>query len=171
MALSPEHRRLLIVDQGVGAFVVNFLLNGCIAWALFHSVGRVPLWGQSSIAGDTFVTAFVLPLLTCLIVTRIVQRQLARGRVLPLAGAPTSRAIRALSSMSTVRRAVALGFGGVVAAALPTVLWFVWAGPSELPLDSFLWFKATFAAALAAGVAPLIAWLALASPRSRTRVA
>jgi hypothetical protein len=166
MTLSPEHRRFLIVDQGVGATVINFLLNGGIAWALFHSVAYVPLWGQSSIAGDTFATAFLLPLLTCLIVTRIVHRQVASGHLLPLAVAPKLSAMQLLISLSTLRRGMLLGIGGVVLAALPTVLWFVWAGPSEVSLGSFLWFKASFAAVLAAGVTPLIAWLALASPSS-----
>jgi hypothetical protein len=147
MALSREHRRLLVVEQGVGATLVNFLLNAGIAWALFRSVDRVPLWGQSSIAGDTFATAFLLPLLTCLIVTRAVRRQVAGGR------------------------GMLLGIGGVALAAIPTVVWFAWAGPSELPRGSFLWFKASFAAVLAAGVTPLIAWLALASAPAPERPA
>lgn len=166
MALSREHRRFLIVDQGVGATVVNFLLNGAIAWSLFRSAVRVPLWGESSIAGDTIVTAFLLPLLTCLIVTRIVHRQLAGGHVLPLAEAPRSGALQRLASLSTLRRGLILGLAGVVVAALPTVLWFASAGPPELARDSFLWFKASFAAVLAAGVTPLIAWLALMSAPS-----
>lgn len=171
MALSPEHRHFLIVDQGVGATVVNFLLNGGIAWALFHSAVHVPLWGQSSIAGDTFATAFLLPLLTCLIVTRIVHRQVAGGRILPLAAAPKSGAMQLLISLSTLRRGMLLGLGGVVFAALPTLLWFVWARPSGLSAGSFLWFKAGFAAVLAAGITPLIAWLALASPSSHGQAA
>jgi hypothetical protein len=171
MALSPEHRRMLVVEQGVGATLVNFLLNAGIAWALFHSVDRVPLWGQSSIAGDTFATAFLLPLLTCLIVTRAVRRQVADGRVSPLAAAPRSGAVRLLLALPTGRRGMLLGIGGVALAAIPTVLWFAWAGPSELPRGSFLWFKASFAAVLAAGVTPLIAWLALASAPSHERAA
>ena len=166
MALSPGHRRLLIVDQGVGATVVNFLLNGGIAWLLFHSVAYVPLWGQSSIAGDTFATAFLLPLMTCLIVTRMVHHQVADGRVLPLPVVPTSGAVQFLASLSTFRRGMVLGLAGVVLGALPTILWFAWEGPPELPQGSFLWFKASFAAVLAAGVTPLIGWLALVAPAS-----
>ena len=161
MVLSPEHRRLLIVDNGVGSAVVNFLINGAIAWALFHSMPYVPLWGQSSIAGDTFATAFLLPLLTCLIVTRIVHRQVVAGRVLPLPMVSAPRPMQFLALLSTLRRGLALGLGGVALGALPTVLWFIWAGPPELQRESFLWFKAGFAAVLAAAVTPLIAWLAL----------
>ena len=171
MALLPEHRRFLIVDQGVAATVVNVLLNGVIAWALFHSVAYVPVWGQSSIAGDTFATAFILPLLTCLIVTRIVHRQTAGGRVRPLAVLPKSGVVKFLASLSTLRRGVVLGLGCVALGALPTLLWFVWAGPSELSQYSFLWFKASFAAVLAAAVTPLIGWLALVSQSSGAQAA
>jgi hypothetical protein len=171
MALSPEHRRFLIIDQGLGPTVINFLLNGGIAWALFHSVAYVPLWGQSSIAGDTFATAFLLPLLTCLIVTRIVHRRVATGRVLPLAVLSTSGVAQFLSALSTLRRGIVLGLSGVALGALPTLLWFVWAGPPELPLHTFFWFKASFAAILGAVVTPLIGWVALLSPISDRQAA
>jgi hypothetical protein len=166
MALSPEHRRFLIVDQGVGAAVVNFLLNGGIAWLLFHSMAHVPLWGQSSIAGDTIATAFLLPLLTCLIVTRVVRRQIAGGRVSSLAATPASAVLQSLASLSTLRRGVFLGLGGVVFAAIPTILWFATLGPPQLSQESFLWFKASFAAVLAVGFTPLIGGLALMAPPS-----
>ena len=37
MLLARDHRRFLIVDQGVGPTVVNFLLNAGIAWLMFRS--------------------------------------------------------------------------------------------------------------------------------------
>lgn len=171
MVLSPEHRRLLVVDQGVVAAVVNFLLNGGIAWLLFRSMNHVPLWGQSSIAGDTVATAFLLPLLTCLIVTRVVRRQIANGRVPPLAATPASTALQFLASLSILRRGVLLGVGGVVLAAIPTILWFATLGPTQLSQGAFLWFKASFAAALAVGFTPLIGGLALVAPSSAGQTA
>jgi hypothetical protein len=66
-SLTPAQRRFVLLDDGVGAFVVNLLLNGAIAWLLFRKATHVPMWGQSSIADDTIVTAFLLPAITCLI--------------------------------------------------------------------------------------------------------
>jgi hypothetical protein len=54
--MSPEHRRFLVLEQGIGSALFNFVLNGAIAWLLFRSFERVPLWGQQSIAGDTIGT-------------------------------------------------------------------------------------------------------------------
>ena len=74
--MSPAQRRYLVVEQGVGAAVFNFVLNAVIAWLMFRRQDVVPLWGQQSIAGDTIGTSLLLPLITCLVVTR-----LARGHV------------------------------------------------------------------------------------------
>src|SRR5260370_7320498 len=74
---TPAQRRYMLLDNGVGPFVINFLINAVIAWLLFRHATHVPLWGQSSIAGDTIATSFLLPLITCLIVTPIAP---GRGR-------------------------------------------------------------------------------------------
>jgi len=168
MTLSAQHRRLLWLDQGVGSAVFNFLLNAAIAWLLFHSAEVVPLWGQTSIAGDTLATAFILPLLTSLIVSRMVAGQVAAGRIAPLAVPTASRLLGALAARAALGRGVLLGAAGMLAAAVPVILWFAWAGPRSLDLAAFLWFKAGFAAALAAVVTPVIGWTALlrASPRA-----
>jgi hypothetical protein len=79
--MSARHLRFLLLEQGIGAAVVNSLLNGAIAWLLFRSLERVPLWGQQSIAGDTLATCFFLPLIPTLIVTPLVRRRVLAGTV------------------------------------------------------------------------------------------
>ena len=74
MTLSERHQRFLFIEQGAVPTVFNFALNGAIAWALFRSVEAVPLWGESSVGVDLLATAFLLPFLTCLIVSAIVAR-------------------------------------------------------------------------------------------------
>ncbi|HVN38987.1 MAG TPA: hypothetical protein VMW19_12540 [Myxococcota bacterium] len=159
MALSAAHRRLLLVDNGVGAAAFNFALNGAIAWLLFRSVTHVPLWGGSSVAGDTLVTAFLLPFLTCLIVTRLVARQVAEGRIPRLSEA--DRTPSSWSRRSPLSRGALLGAASVVLAALPVVAALALSGSAGLALWSFIGFKAAFAACLAAIVTPLVAWWAL----------
>jgi hypothetical protein len=160
MTLSRAHRRFLVLDQGVAPTIFNFVLNGTIAWLTFRSVRAVPLWGQSSIAADTLVTAFVLPVLTSFIVGALVERQVGRGHVPRLAASQVSSSpwVR----WSRWQRGAALGIAAVVLAASPVVLFFTLAGPTELERWSFIWFKAAFAAGLGALVTPVIGWWALA---------
>jgi hypothetical protein len=73
--MNAAHRRYVVLEQGVGAVSVNFLLNVAIAWAAFRGMSSIPIWGAQSIAGDTIATAFVLPFLTCLIVTPLAHRR------------------------------------------------------------------------------------------------
>jgi hypothetical protein len=167
MALSAEHRRLLVIDNGVGSAVFNFLLNGAIAWGLFRTATAVPLWGQQSVAGDTLITGFLLPFFTCLIVSRMVERRVTEGHVPRLAPAELPRA--AWPRRSTLARSLFLGLAGVLLAAVPVVAALSLSGFSGFEgLWPFVGFKATFAALLAAVVTPLVGWWALVRASSPT---
>jgi hypothetical protein len=159
-----SHRRFLLVEQSLVPFGINFVLNGAIAWATFRAVESVPFQGASSIVGDTLVTSFLLPLLTCLIVTVLLQKQLAAGKTLAFAEAPRGLG-GFLAARGKLLRGALLGTAAVVLVAAPTLLALSAAGVDALARDSFLWFKATYAGGLAALVQPAIAWLALA-PRA-----
>ena len=83
--MSPAHRRFLVLEQGVGSVVVNLAINGAVAFLMFRGAASVPLWGQQSIAGDTVGTTFLLPFITCLVVTKLARAQVRAGRVAPFA--------------------------------------------------------------------------------------
>jgi hypothetical protein len=155
-SLSPAQRRFLLVDNGVGPLVVNFLINGVIAWLLFRNSARVPLWGQSSIAGDTIATSFLLPAITCLIVT-----PLARGRVrsgqLPAAVEAAWRWI----PRNMGWRALLIGLVCLLALTPLTLLVFGALGVGELTPWHFVYFKASFAAIEGAMVTPFLALWAI----------
>ena len=157
--LAADHRRFLVVDQGVGPIIVNFLLNAGIAWLMFRSAATVPMWGQSSIAGDTLATAFILPFLTCLIVGKVVAHQVNKGQVRPLSQddlPPSSLAFRA-----SYQKGALLGAICVVVTAIPVVWLLSTFGLSELARGDFILFKAIFAGVLGGLVTPLIGWWAL----------
>ena len=164
MALAASQQRFLLVEQSLVPFGINFVLNGAIAWALFRAAESVPFAGQSSIVGDTLITSFLLPLLTCLIVTALLQKQIATGKLARFAEAPRGLA-GFLAARGKLARGALLGVAAVVLVALPTLLALSAAGVEALARDSFLWFKAVYAGGLAALVQPAIAWLALA-PRA-----
>lgn len=162
--MSAAHLRFLLLEQGIGAAVFNFVLNGAIAWGLFRSLERVPLWGQQSIAGDTIATCFFLPFLTTLIVTPLVRQRVRAGTIAALGWTrETHPAIGWLPS-GTATRGLVLG----VACALVVGLLSVWVlrrvGVAELALWPFVGFKAAFAAGLALVMTPVISLWAMALP-------
>jgi hypothetical protein len=157
--LTREHRRFLIVDQIFGSIAINFPLNAGIAWAMFRSRAQVPLWGMTSIAADTIVTAFVLTMATALLATRYARGQVLRGKLpaVPIEEIRSSAWLR----RSTFERGLILAAVAVVLAAGPVMGVFALFGPHELSFAHFVWFKATFAAVLGALIAPLVAWWAI----------
>jgi hypothetical protein len=157
--LTAAHRRLLIVDNGIVSALFNFVLNAAIAWALFRTAVQVPLWGEQSVAGDTLITAFLLPFLTCLIVSRLVAKQVTQGHVPPLRA--DDPPLAAFSRRSTLARGTLLGVASVALAAVPVVAALHASGFAGFALWPFIGFKATFAALLAAAVTPLVGWWAL----------
>ena len=158
--MSPQHRHYLFVEQGIGAGIFNFLLNGAIAWLLFRGMTTVPLWGQQSIGGDTLWTTFLLPLFTTLIASRIVRGHVRTGHVPAMPWPPSSPGRRTPRSLGL--RGFLLGVVFVLAVGLPATRVLEAAGVAEMSFGRFLAFKAAFAGALAVLVTPLVARAALA---------
>lgn len=159
MPLGAEQRRFLWIGQSAVPFAINVALNAAIGWAMFRGVATVPLWGASSIGGDTLGTSFFLPAITCLIVTPLVRGQVRRGAA-PAFG-PLAGWLRPFQRPLPLR-ALALGLvciplAGGAGVALLSVL-----GVGALDFASFLGWKALYAGVLAACVQPAIALLALA---------
>lgn len=160
--MSSPQRRYLLLEQGIGAGVVNFAINFAIAWLMFRDAATVPLWGQQSIGADTLGTAFVLPFLSTLIVTRLARVHVRRGRVAALGWSRGANGVLRWLPASTTRRALYLGVAGVVAAGLPATQILDVLGVAAMERSTFLYFKATFAAVLAMVVTPVIALWAIA---------
>ena len=159
--LSDRHRRFLLIEQGAIPTAFNFVLNGLIAWALFRSSVAVPLWGESSVGVDLLATAFLLPFLTCIIVSALVTRHVRSGKVPPLPSGqlPHSRWFERSSSM----RGLFLGIVCVLFGAAP-VVWALSLGQAQpFPVPAFVAFKAVWAAMLALMVTPIVGWWALAN--------
>ncbi len=162
--MSEEHRRYLIVEQGVGAFIVNLVLNGLIAFALFRHLATVPLWGDESIAGDTFATSFLLPLITSLIVTGLARREVTRGRFPTPDWRRASHPVLGRLPSGRFLRGLVLGLVCLVVCAPPTLTLLGAVGLDSMRFWPFIAFKAVYAGLLGALVTPLIALCALGDP-------
>lgn len=167
MSLSLRH--YLLMEHVVGAAIVNILLNALIAWLSFRQVDVVPLWGEQSIAGDMVGTAIILPVLTCLIVSRIVAWHLRQGRISPAGWTGNGDWLRKLP-VGAFRRGLALG--AVTAAIFVPLLIgaLLVIGAASLKLQAFVIFKALYAGAMAAMVQPVVALWALVVGPAASRV-
>jgi|SRR5262245_473264 len=159
MQLSAAQRGYLFIGQMIVPAVINLVLNGLIAWAMFRGASEVPLFGQQSIVGDTLGTCFFLPAITCLIVTPIVRGHVRKGMAERLGALP---AWLAPFQRGLVARALALGLAGVAVAGSFAVVALLVLGVQTLAFTPFVVAKAVFAGVLGALVTPLIALLALA---------
>jgi hypothetical protein len=162
--MSSKHLRFLLLEQGIGSAVFNLLLNGGIAWLLFRSFERVPLWGQQSIAGDTLATCFFLPFFTALIVTPLVRRRVQAGTLGALGWTRETHPVLGWLPSGTGKRGLVLGVGCALIVG-PLSVWALGRlDVSELGFWPFVGFKAAFAAALALLVTPVISLWAMAAP-------
>lgn len=158
--MTASLRHYLLMEHVLGAALVNVLLNGLIAWLLFRHVDVVPLWGEQSILGDMIGTTIILPLLTCLIVTRIVAWHLRQGRISPTEWPGNGGVLRKLPE-GAFRRGLALGAISTVVVVPLLVSALLVVGAASLELQAFVIFKASYAGLLAAVVQPAVALWAL----------
>lgn len=159
--MLPEHKRFIFVEHGIGSALFNLALNGAIAWLLFRSLDRIPLWGSQSIAGDTIGTCFFLPFFTALIVTPLARRRVRRGQVGALGSTPGSPSAARWLPRATLPYAAVLGIVCTVLVGSLTVWSLHVLAVHDLAFWGFVAFKGLFAGALAAVVTPLIAHRAL----------
>lgn len=163
--LQPEHRKLLVIDQGAVAFVINVVLNGGIAWLLFRSASTIPIWGETSVGVDLVATAILLPILTCLIVSRIVGGEVRKGKLPPL---PSDQIpISGWSHRSSFLRGVFLAGCAIVVFALPVVVALSIADAAAFGASAFIGYKAMWAGLMAGTLSPIVAWWALADASRR----
>lgn len=161
-------RRWILVNAVAITAMVNLVVNAAVAWLTTIGVRRVPLWatpivgGPSTIA-DTLGTLFVLPLVTCVLVSAAVRRDVRAGRLLPLERGRWRR----LSHLpvGAIQRGLVLGSICLAALSAPTVAVLLVVHLGNLSDAQFVLFKALFAVALGLVATPVIAVAALARER------
>jgi hypothetical protein len=159
------HQRWIAINSVIVSAVANFAVNAGIAWFIVQGRPTVPLWPANSLVSpsiftDTVSTLFTLPLVTCVLCTRAVWRELASRRLTPLNPAGLWHVLAWLPE-STWRRALLLGGISVLLLTPPVTLLFVLLHAQDLSNGEFLLYKPLFAAALGLFVTPLIAWRAM----------
>jgi len=165
MQLTAEQRRFLWLHEALVPFAINVVLNGAIGWAMFRGASEVPLWGASSVGGDTLGTSFFLPLITCLIVTPLVRAQVKQGHTPPFEGVLAGWLRPLQRPLAT--RAIALGLACIPLAGGAAIALLTALDVETLTFGSFLAWKSLYSGVLAIFVTPVIALLALADRPGR----
>jgi len=163
-------RPISLWRQAVEASVLNFLINAAISWLVFHNTNMLTVWGVGGIGVDLLATGFLLPFLTCLIVSNIIAGQVRSGKIAPdTRGSVANPGANPSWHQRTILiRSLWLGAAGVLLAASPVVLTLTLFEPTTIRLWSFILFKGIWAGALAGAITPFITRWAVtsASPTS-----
>jgi hypothetical protein len=165
--LSSQQRRWIFLNAVAAAALINAVLNAAIAWVSVQSEDSVPLWAvplldKPSVITDTIGTFFLLPLITCLVITTVAWHDVRTGRVSPLSRPPFPHRLWHRLPETRLRRGVALGAVCTVLLAPLAVLVLVVVDFGDLSVGEFVLYKAIFGVALGALVTPPIALLAMA---------
>ncbi len=166
--LPAPHRLWILSRALLATAAINALVNAAIAWLGVRGQETVQLWGvplaETSIFWNVAGTLFLLPLITCLLTTAAVRRDVKLGSLDSVSRLrPVHPWLAALPRSSLRRGAV---FGGVAVAVLgpPLILVLLVSSFPELTAGQFITCQTAFAVCLGALVTPAIALYAMADP-------
>jgi len=166
--LPAENRHWLLTRALVATAAINVVVNAVIAWLSVAGQGPVPMWGlplvETSIFWNVLGTLFLLPLITCVLTTTAIRRDIRRGALPPLATLRYTHRWLAALPLRRWRRGVLVGAMTVAVLAPPLVLVLAAAGPGDLGEGRFVLCQTVFAVLLGIVVTPPIALCAMADP-------
>ena len=64
MKLSKAHWQFILIKQGCVSVLINFFMNGLMAWVIFNSAEKVTLWEENRFAFDIVATTFFFTFFT-----------------------------------------------------------------------------------------------------------
>jgi hypothetical protein len=168
--LPGSHRRWIVVKAVVATAVTNLIVNAVLASLGVEGRDAVPIWGvplgEPSVFGSAIGTFFFLPLITCLLVTAAIRRDVRTGSLESLEGFRSAHRWLAALPAGRLKRGIAFGAISVVLLAPLLALALFVADPAELSERQFVAWQTTFAVALGVIATPTIALYAMAEPIS-----
>ncbi len=161
MKLSKEHWKFILIKQGCVAVLINFLMNGFMAWVMFKPAEEVTLWEENSFAFDIIATTFFFTFFTSFFVSKASYKVVWEGRLSSIEWPSASKFFERFPPRPF------LGSLGVAVLATiliaPTVIGvLILLDMQVMALQTFILFKAFYAGTLAAIVTPIVALVALA---------
>jgi hypothetical protein len=154
--VSPEQRRYLVGQSGVGAAVGNALLNGLAGWLITRGLAEFPVWQFPGVVADIAGTAFGVTFGTALGATFQVPRDMKKGKISLGAVPPSFTSALSRLPAGALRRALWLGVISIAVFTPPVVAVLLALGDHALRRNGFIALKAGFSAIEAAIVTPLV---------------
>lgn len=154
--VTKEERAYVLLQGGIGAAIVNAILNGGIGWLITRGLTEFPVWRIPGVAFDLVATAFGVSFGTVLAMAVQVRFDVSRGRIKPFS--PPSSVSRLVCRFpeGVFRRSVVLGAASVPLFAFPALLGLAASGLSGLERATFVGVKTILAAMEGGIVTPLI---------------
>lgn len=166
--LPAANRRWIVLNALLATMVINVLVNAAIAWLSVRGQEAVPLWGVPLVETSTFWnvvgTLFLLPLITCLLTTMAVRRDIRLGTLASLSQLRVVHPWLAALPAARWRRGVLIGALALALLGPPLILALVVADPPELTRGQFIACQTAFATIVGAIVTTPIALCAMADP-------
>ena len=160
--MTPEQRFYVVIRNGIGAAIVNALLNGAIGWGLTRGLSEFPIWRTPGVAVDLIFTAFGITFGTCLVLPLQTTRDFRRGLVTLPKVAPGVAALIGRFPMGLFRRAVVLGAVSIPVFAPPVLVALAASDAAAMGRLPFIELKAAFSAIQGGIVTPFIVLAILA---------
>jgi hypothetical protein len=160
-ALTPDQRRYLLVQSGLGAAIVNAVLNGFIGWVILVGQTEFSVWTVPGVAVDLVATAFGVAFGTVLAAALGVPRDIKRGKITMPHLSPRFLEFLRRFQPNVLKRSIWLGVMSVLIFTPPVLLLCALAGVQVFERGVFVVVKGGFAAAEAALITPLIVLAAL----------
>ena len=159
MSLQPMSLRSYLRHHLLGAAVVNGTVTGLLTWWLTKGES-IPLWGEKGVAMETILATFGVTVLTVLIATPSVRREMRKGKVEALHWTRTSHGFLRWSPFHTGGRALLFALSTTALFASTAILLWALFGPKEASLAAFFAYKVGYVIAVGSIVTPLnIIWV------------
>lgn len=164
-SLPAPHRRWIVLNALLATAAINLVVNALLAFLFTRGQPDVPFWvrpfSETGTLDDTLGTIFLLPLITCLLITAVIWRELRTGALDSISLTdPAGRLLDRLPPAG-IRRALAFGAITFVLVAPPVALILALIDFGTISCAHFIVFKTCFAIALGALVTPVIALKAM----------
>jgi hypothetical protein len=154
--MTPRERLYVIGQNGVGAALVNALLNGFLGWLVVRELQSFPMWHVPGVAGDLVGTAFGVSFGTGVGAAFAVRKDFEKKKIGLPQLSPGLANLIARFPHGTWKRSIWLGCVSVPIFGVPVLLLLMASGTAALSPGDFILIKATLAAVQAALVTPLI---------------
>lgn len=154
--MTRKQRFYILTQNGLGAALVNALLNGAIGWGLTRGLAGFPVWRAPGVAMDLVFTAFGITFGTCLVLPSQIRRDFERGRAtLPRLSARVRTFVDRFPRRFFARGLV-LGALSIPVFAPPVLVALLAHGAPSLSRLAFVELKALFSAVQGGLVTPLV---------------